>query len=764
MKIKEFITLFLIIFTGLILFPGRPVSGETSITTNPGSRIIKAIEIRGNKNIETNTILSKISIKVGDTFSPGIIRDNIQSLYSTDYFDNIQVKTENMDGGIKVIFIVDERDILKEVSFVGNYYISTEKLKEKLSLIEGTPFSGKQVQENVERLRSLYEDEGYYQALIIPFIERHEDNTASVTFFIEEGKKVKIKEIRIRGAKKISEREILKNIKTRTYNRFLSWLTGSGIYKEIEAENDVDRIREYYLDRGYIKVQVSGPRVEIIKGGEWMRIIFTVVEGDQYRIRKISFSGNDIFTPEELYKKLELKKGMIFSRSLLGKDMRLLIDLYGEKGYAFAKVTPKIEPDDLTKEVDITYVIDKGEKIKIRRINITGNTKTRDKVIRRELRLAEQEYLNTQALRRSFQRLNNLNFFEKIEITPQMVTRSMVDLNIKVKEKPTGAFSMGGGYSSVYGFVGMIDLTEGNLFGRGQLLKIKAEMGQLRTNYDITFREPWLMDKPTSMTLRMFNTITSFDTYDIHSRGGSIGFGHYYGEYWSAGISYGFQDISLAGTPPSTLIQEPSKTGSITTSVTRDTRDNYLDPRSGSKNYGSIKYADRFLGGNNIFAKYILDTAWYFPLPYNTAFMFHARYGIGKGLRGRNLPVNEKFYVGGIYTVRGFDYGRASTPSTIAGDPATGELLGADKELIFNVEYIVPLVKEAHLNGVVFFDAGSGFGKNDSITLSDLRTSVGGGLRWLSPIGPLRLEWGYNLHPRPGERQGLWEFSIGSLF
>lgn len=495
-----------------------------------------------------------------------------------------------------------------------------------------------------------------------------------------------------------------------------------------------------------------------------MRINFGVVEGDQFTIRSIDFKNDDIFSDEEIRNRIKLHDGMVFSRKVLREDMSTIIDMYGEEGFAFANVTPDIRPDEASKKVDITFVIEKGEKIKVRRINIRGNEKTRDKVIRREIRVNELDYLNTSALKRSFQRINNLNYFENIEIVPEIVSKDMVDLNVKVKEKPTGAFSMGGGYSSVYGFVGMIDLTEGNLFGRGELLRLKGEFGELRTSYDITFREPWFMDTPTSLTVNLFDTVRSFDTYDINSRGGSLGVGRAFGEYWNGGVTYGIQNINVTGSPPSTLEAGESKTGSITTSVSRDTRDNYLDPRSGNRNNLSLEYADSFLGGDNVFVKYIFDTTWYYPLMLDTAVMFHGKYGLGKGLRGHNLPVNEKFYVGGIYTVRGFDYGRATTPSTISGDPVTGDLLGADKELIFNIEYIIPLVKEARINGVLFYDAGSGFGRDDSITLSDLRTSVGGGFRWLSPIGPLRLEWGYNLDPRPGERQGIWEFSIGTLF
>lgn len=725
---------------------------------------IKKIEVTGNRRIETSTIISKISLKAGDAWSAGLIREEIQRLYETDFFDDIRVVSDKSDDGVTLTFIVKERPILREVHYDGNEKITTDKLKEKVTFITGVPVSQKQIKENVERLRELYREDGYYEATIIPVVSKSADDSVSVSFFIKEGKKIKIREIRVTGTVRISESSLLKIINTKRYKVLTSWITDSGIFKEVEAQNDADRIRDYYLDHGYVHIQVSGPDMEILEGGQWMRLNFHVTEGEQFRIRNIDFKGNDIFEGDEIKQKIRLRNGMIFSRKTLRDDMGLITDMYGEKGYAFANVLPDIRPDDPSKVIDITFNIDKGEKITVRRINISGNEKTRDKVIRREVRLSEQGYLDTSSLKRSFQRLNNLNFFENVEIVPDTVSRDMVDLNIRVREKPTGAFSMGGGYSSVYGLVGMLDVTEGNLFGRGELLKVKGEFGELRTSYDITFKEPWFMDRPTSVTVNMFDTVRTFDAYNVNSRGGNIGLGRSFGEYWSGGITYGIQNITVGGEPPAGLEKGTTTTGSLITSVTRDTRDNYWDPRSGNRHNLSLEYADSFLGGDNIFAKYILDTTWYYPMIFDTAVMFHGRYGEGKGFRGDDLPANEKFYVGGIYTVRGFDYGRATTPSTVSGDPILGDLLGADKELIFNIEYIVPLVKDARINGVLFFDAGSGFGKDDSITTSDLRTSAGGGFRWFSPIGPLRLEWGYNLDPRPGERQGIWEFSIGSLF
>ena len=495
----------------------------TSLAQNESH--IKQIEVTGNRRIETSTILSKIKLNTGKTYSAEGVREDIKGLYETDYFDDIRVVTETSEDGIKLIFHVKERPILQDVVYDGNDKVTIDRLKEKVTFIKGVPLGREQVKENVERLRELYREDGYYEASIIPVINNLSEDSVSVTFYIKEGRKIKIKEVRIAGATKISEKNLIKVINTKRYKLLTSWLTDSGIFKEVEAQNDGDRIRDYYLDRGYVQVQVSGPETEIIEDGKWMRLTFTVTEGEQFRIRDIDFKGNDIFTNNKIENRMKLRKGMIFSRKTLREDIGLMTDMYGEKGYAFANVLPDIRPDDASREIDITFNIEKGEKIKVREINISGNEKTRDKVIRREIRIGEQNYLNTSALKRSFQRINNLNYFENVEIVPDTVSKDMVDLNVRVKEKPTGAFSMGGGYSSVYGLVAMLDVTEGNLFGRGELLKLKGEFGELRTSYDVTFKEPWFMDKPTSVTVNMFDTVRTFDTYDINSRGGNIGVG-----------------------------------------------------------------------------------------------------------------------------------------------------------------------------------------------------------------------------------------------
>jgi outer membrane protein insertion porin family len=336
---------------------------------------------------------------------------------------------------------------------------------------------------------------------------------------------------------------------------------------------------------------------------------------------------------------------------------------------------------------------------------------------------------------------------------------------VRVKEKPTGTFSIGGGYSSVDRLVGMVQVEQGNLFGRGQLLRLKAEVGQRLQNYTLTFREPWLFDKEISGTVDIFNqNLLYFSNYKEKRVGGDLILGKAFTETVSGSVSYTLENILIYDvTTSDPLIQQQADLGNTLTSkvgvsLARDSRDFFFDPREGSRNSVSLELAGTVLGGDNAFYRTIGDSSKYFPLFWGSVFSLHGRVGYVRGLQGKQIPLGERFFVGGINTVRGFDFGRAGPVGS------TGEIFGGNKELFFNVEYLYPLVEEAKIKGLLFFDAGRGFDEGEAISLRKLRPSAGAGLRWISPVGPLRLEWGYNLDRRDDEKPWTIEFSIGSLF
>jgi len=725
---------------------------------------IKLIDVKGNRRIDTAAIMAKIKSKENDLFLPDRLREDLRSIYQMGYFDQVDIQTEGFEGGVKVTFIVTEKPFVSEIIFDGNKDIKTDDLKEKLTIKPQSFLDPQQVKEQAERLRAFYQGKGYYAAHIIPVIKKVTEDRATVIFFIQEGEKAKIREIRFEGNKAFSAKEIRKNLISQEYSWWSSWFTSTGFYKEEDTSNDVERIKELYLDHGYLQVQVGNPKLTLSNDKKWFEITYTIIEGVPFTVKKIEIQGNTIFPKDEIRSVLKTKENELFRRNILRQDLAAITDLYGDKGYIYANVIPQFSPNQETRTVNLLLEINEDNKIFVRQINISGNDKTRDKVIRREIKVDEQEVMNTKALRRSFERLRNLNFFENVEIVPEPIDKEHVDLNVRVKEKSTGSFSVGGGYSSQDRFVGLFELSQGNFLGRGELLRAKVELGSRRTTYSLTFKEPYILDYPVSGTVDLFNQTRNFDTYKEKRIGGDLSIGKSFTEYVSGSVSYLLENVNITDVLSSAPLEiskqkGESITSSIGLSLTRDNRDIPFDPHNGSRLSISTEYGG--VGGDNEFIKVVGDGTKYFPLWFDTVFSLRARLGYGEGINGKQLPLGERFYVGGINTVRGFAFGRA-------GPLEDNQIIGANTEIIFNTEFIFPLLPE-RVKGVVFFDAGRGFDNEllsvpDEVTLRSLKTSVGVGLRFILPIGPIRLEYGYNLNRQPGEKPGELEVSIGTLF
>ncbi|HLG22177.1 MAG TPA: outer membrane protein assembly factor BamA [Candidatus Manganitrophaceae bacterium] len=755
---------------------------------------INQIEVRGNRKIDPATLLSKITLKEGDIFSPDRVQEEVKTLYRLGYFERIEVEAEGLEGGLALIFVVREKPFLIDVVYEGNQHIDKEKLQEKVPVKTQTFLDSEEIQKYAEKIKKLYEEEAYYNAQVLPVTQLLDEDKAVLTFLIEEGPRAYIRKIRFSGNKKFKDKILKKQIETSRYFWLTSWLTESGRYKEETLNGDAERVREFYLDHGYLQSQVGEPQAELSEDKKWFDITFSIFEGDQFRIHDVQFQGNRVFDAERLRRQTESKEGDVFNRSRVRQDIMKMVDLYGEKGYIFANVVPQLTPDVENQRVDIAFQVTEEKPYRVNEIHIAGNDKTRDKVIRREIRVNEQEVLNAQLLRRSFQRLNNLNFFENIEIVPKPVElpappeapeHGWVDLDVKVKEKPTGTFSIGGGYSSADRFIATLEITQGNLFGRGQLLRAKIDTGKLRKTYSLTFREPYLFDTRVSGTTDLFNQVRDFGLYSEKRVGGDLVFGRSFGEYVSASVSYTVEALSIfdlrkiTQTDPNDpniqlLVIDPAipeqarrqadlgrtLTSSLGFSLSRDTRDFVFDPREGTRHSISLEYAGTFLGGDNDYYKVVGDTSRFFPLWFDHTLSLHARMGYASGIGEKELPVGERFFVGGINTVRGFKFGKAGPITT------TGEILGGNKELYFNVEYLITLVAEAKIKWVFFYDAGRAFDDSERIRVSEprLRQGAGFGFRWISPVGPLRLEWGRNMNRREGEAPYTVEFSIGTLF
>lgn len=742
----------LIIFTILLVTP---------VANAEESPLINLIVFEGNKKIKDETISANIKSRVGEPFSDETVREDIKKLYSIGYFDDIRVDIEPFEGGVKLIFILKERPSITSIDFQGNKEFETERLKEQITITPGSIANPELIMDNVRKVISFYQSEGYWLAEVIPIIREVSKESVALTFKVNEGEVVKVRGVNIHGNKALPDGKIKKAMKTREWWLF-SFLTGSGVYKDEEIRADIERIKELYHNHGYINVEVSEPKVTLSDDKKRLYIDITVSEGEQYKMGRLSIEGNTVFTTEELLKNIKSKTGNVFSRKGLKDDIDRIIDLYTERGYARVDVDPRIDVDDQKRVLNATLYISEGDIYKIGRIEITGNTKTRDKVIRREVRLDEGDIFNSKLLRRSYQRINNLDYFESVNITPvPRVKEKLIDLNVNVKEKMTGMLSLGGGYSSIDKFMFFGEIKQRNLFGKGLQLSFRANLSSIRTEYNLSLTDPWFLDRPISASFSIYDESFKYPDYNKRARGFSLGLGKELSEYVRGNIRYELEeaDIRDVSEDASNIIKEQEGirvTSSISPSIWRDTRDNYLDPKTGTRHALYTTIAG--LGGDNYFVKGVIDSIWYLPVMWNTTFSLRGRVGYATGFGGKDLPLYERFYVGGINTVRGLGFGE--------GGPRDekGEKIGGDKELIFNAEYLFPLIEDIRLKGLVFFDAGRSFDDEEGISISELRPTAGLGFRWLSPFGPIRLEWGFNLDRQKDEADSKIEFSLGTIF
>ncbi len=737
---------------------------------------VTTIEIRGNKRIELPAIAGRLTLKPGDPYTPENVRGQIKILYETGFFEDVQLETEPGAGGVALAFLVREKPFITEIVFDGNQELSDDKLKEKITIKSQAFLDQLQAKESAEKIRLAYQEDGYFDCHVTPIVQTLDEDRKRLTFFVKEGGKARIKKVNFDGLFAATKDELFKVMATREWVpwhgpfsqlKLPSFLSDAGVLKREEMNNDAERIKEILLNKGYLNIQVGLPTVELSEDKKWFVVTYMVMEGEPFTVAEVAFRGNTVFEDPELRQGLNIKDGEIFQRQKIRDEITRLNDLYGSKGYSFAEASPSVTPNVEDRTATITLTIKEGEMMRIRQINITGNDKTKDNVIRREVRVDEQDVIDTPALKRSFQRLNNLSFFETVEILPAQVGPDVVDLNVRVKEKPTGQFSIGGGFSTLDKLVAIADITEGNIGGNGWMGRIRGQLGQQRTLGLVTFRNPYLDDSLTSMQLDIYRNMTNYMTYFEKKSGASVTFARWLSEYATGSVSLFAEQMNFSdpqeGICPDVFPMVCGQLGNQTTtgfrtSLARDTRDYYLDPRTGWRASVGFDLGTPYLGGSNDFYKYTLDVIKYTPLPYDTRFSLHARYGAAEPVNGKPIPLTERYFVGGINTMRGFVFGQA-------GPVTTGQtMLGATKQLIFNNDFIFTISSEAKLSGVIFFDYGKGFEDNESVSLK-LRKTAGIEGRWISPFGPLRAAYGLNLsRTSERERQGVFEFTMGSMF
>ena len=726
------------------------------------------IVIQGNDRIETDAIQRNIRTQVGESFLPKRINEDLKAVYQMGFFVDVRISIQDLDEGRRLIFEVKEKPTILGIGIAGNEEFDDEEIRENLTLKAGSVLNLARVRTNAEIIEDLYKEDDFHNVKVEYRVTELANNQVNVEFSIAEGKKLDIKKIRFVGNHTFDDGDLKGVMRTKEKQWLLSWLTGAGDLDLEKLNQDAIAISGFYQNHGFINIKVSDPEVTFTEDA--IEITIKIAEGDRYKLGKVDVAGDLIRTREELIAELQITEDEYFNRGLLQKDTIRLTDVYGDEGYAYAQVTPRTSSDPKTLTVDVDYNITKNQLVFFEEIIIGGNTKTRDKVIRRELKVYEQEIYSRTSLKKGIQRLHALDYFEDIKVnTLKGETDDQMILKIDVTEKPTGTLTFGGGFSNAASAFGAFSVKQRNLFGRGQTLNANVEIGGTAQRYDIAFTEPWLFDIPLAAGFNTFKQDTEYNDYGYQKDGLGLKVFASYPIYRRTrlSLSYHWDDSEIDITnreeaSQNTLDLEGNNiTSAITGNLRYDSTNKSFNATRGSKHDLTIEYAG--LGGDFEYTKTTVKTAWHFPV-------WRKLTGYWRGQGGwindrEDTPDYEKFFLGGADSVRGVESKDVSPEEeNESGDTV---LVGSEVFVAFNHELHYPIGEELGLVAVGFVDMGRVWRKTDDADLEfgDMVKTFGGGLRWLSPMGPLRLEYGYVFDSGDSDAEGgKFEFTMGSKF
>jgi outer membrane protein insertion porin family len=741
---------------------GKEITGELY-----QKKIISSISIKGNKRVEADAISRVVTSKSGEIINPDTLSKDLALIYKMGFFDNVIVEKKKLDRGVEIIFQVTEKPSVRNIKFKDNDVYKDEELFEVVDTTTGSILNIYKINNDVEKIKRLYTEKNYHNCTIKYEITSLKNDQADIVFTIDEGKKIKIESISFDGNQHFDDDDIKDVMKTQERG-FWSILTSSGDLKETELDNDVIRIESLYKNNGFIDVKVSDAQVSLSEKS--ITISFKIDEGNQYKIGTIDITGDILTTKEALIGGMVSTRSDLYNRELVRKDLLALTDLYSNQGYANVNVAPLIDKDETNNTVNVSFKIAKGELVYFNRIIITGNSKTRDKVIRREMAVQEQGRFSMTGIQRSHRNLGVKEYFQNVDIKPVMTDMpNQRNLEVKVEEKATGNFSFGGGFSSDDGAYGQVSVEERNLFGKGQNLKFMAKISSEAALYNIGFTEPWFLDKPISAGADLYKWEKEYDYYDKDALGLTLraGFRQFW-DYTTVGIEYNIEDFEIydVDSDYTSVTTGQYLTSSIKPYISYDSRNHYFLPTRGAINKFSIQYAGEFLGGEIDFTKYELESGIFFPLFWKFTGAAHAKFGYLDDRTGGNPDIDwERYYLGGINSIRGFDqYDINDTPE--------GSIIerGGEQSVLFNFELIFPIAEEMGVAGVIFYDRGDVYGASQGIDLLDQYSTTGFELRWNSPMGPIRLAYGIVLEGAAGgdfrreTGDGQFDFSIGAFF
>ncbi len=796
------------------------------------SGTVKDLRVEGNKRIEDAAVLAAVQLQEGETLAPWKIRRDIKSVYRTGFFEDVQVDVADADvaGGVIVTFLVEENPAVREVLVAGNKKVDEDDLREVIDITPYSVLNDTDIALNQQRIRDLYVEKGYFLAEVDPNLTEVGDDLVELTFDIVENRKVIVQSIDITGNEGVPDRKIKRFLQTRE-GGIAPWLTSSGTFNWEALDADIMIIKSVYLEEGYVDATIGEPKVYLSPDKRYIYISVHVDEGKRYKLGHLRTDGEWVeeegltedavmrLVRGETVKEVQdekarrlprlrrlfdysadssaaqpLETGDWFKLSDVQLTMQRISDLYGDQGYAFVNVYPDTRTDPESEVVDVTFLISRGEKVRIGRINITGNDPTWDKVVRREIPINEGEIYNGSQIRESRQRLERLGFFEEVRITtPRGASADVLDMNVDVVEQPTGSFSVGMGFSNLENFVLTGSVSKQNFLGLGYIMNAAINWSSLRQQWNLSFFDPYLLDTRWTLKVDGFSISQQY-VEDQYQRGGGVAVGRYLDrrDDWRLTVNYTLEDVGLTRITPYQAhlfggqLYRNGLTSTVGLNLNVDKRDNRIKATKGlyasasSELSGGFRIGDtddvvNVLGGQFNLWESRINVRWFQPvIPGKDILIFRFNTTLGhiQSTDGSVVPYIHRYRAGGINSVRGYNWYSLgpSLRNLQSDDPTHADdrlIVGGTETWINNFELESPIIKAAGISAVVFFDAGNAFNgpyDEEHINVAGLRYSYGFGIRWFSPIGPLRFEWGFPIAPYEDERTSVFDFSIGSFF
>ncbi len=733
--------------------------------------VLKDIRVEGLQRSDAGTVFASLPFRIGDTYNDEKGAAALRALFATGLFKDVRI---DIDDGV-VVVIVEERPVIAAIDFVGLKEFEKDTLVKSLKdfgIGEGLPFDKALADRAEQELKRQYLTRSLYGAEVVTTVTPQERNRVNVTFTITEGTAAKIRELRIVGNKAFSE-GTLKGLFDLNDGGWLNWYTKADRYSRSKLNADLETLRSYYLNRGYLEFNVDSTQVAISPDKQDITITINVTEGQPYTVTSVKLEGDFLGKEEDFKTLVKIKPGEPYRAEAVTETTKEFSERFGLFGYAFARIDARPEIDRANGRVALTLVADPSRRVYVRRINVAGNTRTRDEVIRREFRQFESSWYDGQRIKLSRDRVDRLGYFSDVSVDTTEVpgTQDQVDLTFTVKEKPTGNLLVGAGYSSADKLSLTASIKQENVFGSGNYLGIEVNTSKSSRTLVVSTVDPYFtidgISRAFDIYYRTNKPINSRgEQYQLVTPGVAVRFGVPFSEYDTVFFGLGAERTDIRGTNamPNNLylyrlqFGESSNSFPLTIGWTRDERDSALVPNAGSYKRVNVDWT---AFGNTRYLRTNLQYQHYWPITRQYTFAVNAEMGYGKGLAGRPYPVFKNFYGGGLGTVRVFDQG------SLGPADVTGAYVGGNRRVNVNSELYVPVPgagNDRTLRVFGFLDMGNVWGESEKITADSLRASAGLGLSWISPVGPLKLSWGTPVRKKPNDRIERLQFQIGTAF